>query len=154
MRRLTWAFSVHLCLTSKNYHQREGTRLHSHIDIWPQRQKCTYVPSEDSDQPEHSRRLIRIFIDRILDSQGCKVFSCWQRRLWSDCSNAQADLSLRWSHMSKGTFPHVSVYIYIFHITLSVDTQLWQPGFVTFSAVTIFNSLRNLLFIWTVYRVY
>ena len=25
----------------------------------------------------------------------------------SDCADAQADLSLRWSHMSEGTFLHV-----------------------------------------------
>ena len=31
------------------------------------------APSEDSDQPAHSRNLIRIFTGHILDSQGCKV---------------------------------------------------------------------------------
>ena len=36
----------------------------------------TCAPSEDSDQPAHSRSLIRIFTERILDSQGCKVSSC------------------------------------------------------------------------------
>ena len=33
----------------------------------------TYEPSEDSDQPAHSRSLIRIFTGRILDNQGGKV---------------------------------------------------------------------------------
>ena len=33
----------------------------------------TCMPTEDSDQPAHSRNLIRIFTGRILDSQGCKV---------------------------------------------------------------------------------
>ena len=50
----------------------------------PQRQKTylwTCAPSEDSDQTAHSRSLIRIFTGRILDSQGCKVSSCGQRRL-------------------------------------------------------------------------
>ena len=41
---------------------------------------------------------------RILDSQVCKVSSCGQRKLWSDCAIAQADLSLRWAYMSKGMF--------------------------------------------------
>ena len=58
------------------------------------------VPSEDSDQPAHSRSLIRILAMRILDSQGCKVSSRGQWRLWSDCADSQADLSLRWVHMS------------------------------------------------------
>ena len=48
--------------------------------------------------------VIRIFTVHILDSQGCKVFSCGQRRLGSDCADAQADLSLRWVHMSEGSF--------------------------------------------------
>ena len=65
------------------------------------------APSEDSDQPAHSRSLIRIFTVRILHSQGCKVSSCGQRRLKSDCADAQADLSLRWAHMREGTFTHV-----------------------------------------------
>ena len=35
-------------------------------------QKC--VPCEDSDQPTHSRSLIRIFTGGILESQGCCIF--------------------------------------------------------------------------------
>ena len=70
----------------------------------PQRQKTylrTCAPSEDSDQPAHSRSLIRTFTRRILDSQGCKVSSWGRRILWSYCAHAQADLSLRWAHMSE-----------------------------------------------------
>ena len=59
----------------------------------------TCAPSEDSDQPVHYRSLIRIFTVRAFDSQKCKVSSREQRRLWSDCAHAQADLSLRWAHM-------------------------------------------------------
>ena len=29
---------------------------------------------------------------------------CALWRFWSDCANAQADLNLRWAHMSDGTF--------------------------------------------------
>ena len=32
------------------------------------------------------------------------VSSCEQRRLWSDCADAHADLSLHLAHMSEGTF--------------------------------------------------
>ena len=67
----------------------------------------TWAPSEDSDQPAHSRSLIRIFTGRFLDSQVCNVSLCGQRKLWSDCADAQADLSLRWAHISEGTFSHV-----------------------------------------------
>ena len=37
------------------------------------------APSEDSDQPAHSRSLIRIFTGRILDSHWCWVSSCGHR---------------------------------------------------------------------------
>ena len=60
---------------------------------------------------KHSRSLIRIFPGRILDSQGCKVSSRGQRRLWSGCVDAQADLSLRWAHMLEGSFAHITSQI-------------------------------------------
>ena len=65
--------------------------------------------------------MIRIWTGRILDSRGCKVSSCGQRRLWSDCANAQADLSLRWAHMSDGRCSHVEAYIWNL---LYIDTNL------------------------------
>ena len=49
----------------------------------------------------HSRSVVRIFTGRNLDRQGCKVSSCGQRRLWSDCANAQSDLSLRWAYIFR-----------------------------------------------------
>ena len=42
---------------------------------------------------------------QILNSQGCKVFSCGQERL-----DALVDLSYRWSHISEGTFLHVTAH--------------------------------------------
>ena len=42
--------------------------------------------------------------------QRCKVASCEQQRLWSDCAGTQAHKSLRWAHMSEGTFSHVVVH--------------------------------------------
>ena len=40
-----------------------------------------------------------IFAVHAMGSQGPKLSSCGQRRLWSDWADAQADLSLRWVHM-------------------------------------------------------
>ena len=76
----------------------------------------TCAPSEDSDQPVHSRSLIRIFTGHILDREGCKVSSCRQRRLWSDCADAQADLSFRWAHISEVPLSHVVAHINIINI--------------------------------------
>ena len=42
-------------------------------------------------------------------TKGYKISSCGQWRLWSDYVVAQADLSLRWAHISDGTFSHVAV---------------------------------------------
>ena len=40
---------------------------------------------------------------------------CYQKSfqliIWSDCTNVQADLNLRWVHMSEGTFSDVEAYI-------------------------------------------
>ena len=43
---------------------------------------------EYSHQPAHSQKLIRIITGHILDSQGCKVSSCRQRRLIRLCGCA------------------------------------------------------------------
>ena len=64
--------------------------------------------SKNSDQPAHSRCLIRIFAEHILDSKGCEKFSCGQWRLRSDCSDAQANLSLHCAHILEGMFSHVA----------------------------------------------
>ena len=83
----------------------EPPRLKSYLRI--------YAPSEDSDQPAHSRSLIRIFRGHFLDSQGCNVSLRGHRILWSDCTSAQAELRLRWTLRSEGTFSHVAVHFCI-----------------------------------------
>ena len=52
----------------------------------------------------HSRSLFRIFTGHILDIKGCKVSPWGQRRLWSDCADAQVDLNLRCSHVRRDVF--------------------------------------------------
>ena len=34
---------------------------------------------------------------------------CAQRRFWSDCANAQADLILGWTHISERTFSDIAI---------------------------------------------
>ena len=70
-----------------------------------------------------------------LYNQGCKAPSCGRRRL---CANAQADLSLRWSHMSEGTFSHgvcvcggvggggCIALIQICYVAMISDEVLWR----------------------------
>ena len=74
-----------------------GARTHNRATTWQnKRNEC--APSEDSDHSGHPPSLIRVFAMRSMGSWGPKVFSYGQRRLWSDLADAQADLSLRWSH--------------------------------------------------------
>ena len=50
------------------------------------------------------RSRIKVFTRHISESQWCKLSPSGQRRLWSDCADEKADLSLRWANMSEGTF--------------------------------------------------
>ena len=59
----------------------------------------TCAPSEDSDQSVHPPSLISLRYPHE-DSWVLSYPLSAQRRLWSDWTDAQADLSLRWVHMS------------------------------------------------------
>ena len=48
---------------------------------------------------------------RNWDSQWCKVSSCKQRGLWSDCIDTLANLSLSWAHILEGTYVCCDLYI-------------------------------------------
>ena len=76
--------------------------------------KIECAPSEDSDQPAHPRSLIRVFTGHCVDSQGSKTSSGGQRRLWSDCANAQTDPRFRWAHMQSWRKCCVPVHIIFF----------------------------------------
>ena len=50
---------------------------------------------------------------------------------WSDCANAQADLSLRWVHMWEGTFSHVAAHIILKMSRMVIgiwneETEIWD----------------------------
>ena len=60
--------------------------------------KC--VPSKDSDQPSQPRCPISLRCALTEEALGPWLFLEHKRILWSDWADAQADLSLRWTHMS------------------------------------------------------
>ena len=60
--------------------------------------KMACAPSEDSDQPGLPPSRIRVFAVRMKKTWVLSYPLSAQRRLWSDWADAQADLSLRWSH--------------------------------------------------------
>ena len=77
---------------------------------------ATCVPNEDSNQSAHPHSQIRDFVFRMrkICILGYPKYIQW--RFWSDCAHAQANLNLRWAHMSKGTFLTLRlIYIYIWH---------------------------------------
>ena len=56
------------------------------------------APSEDSDQPGHPPSLIRVFAVRMKTHCVFSYTLSAQRRIWSDWTDAQAGLNLRWAH--------------------------------------------------------
>ena len=79
-RKITWQVQSYLSekrtTTTKQNKTKQKTTKERTLSYKQQRQNTyhrTCTRSEDSDQPAHSRSLIRIFIWRILDSQGYKV---------------------------------------------------------------------------------
>ena len=93
--KLSWELVDNLATSDVNKHG-ECCKM-----IWAatwQNQQSECAPSEVSAQPGHPPSLIRVFAVRSMGSQGPKLSSCGQRRLWSDWADAQADLSLRWAH--------------------------------------------------------
>ena len=118
----------------------------------PQRQK-TYLrirePSKDSGQTS----VIWIFAGRIFDSEGFKVSSCGQRRLWSDCADVQADWSLHWAYMSESTFSQVAArsiselemaLIDLYSNAVIVDSSI-QKAYTTRAILQNNSSSRRLL---------
>ena len=75
--------------------------------------------------------LIRIFTGRILDSQVCKVSSLGQRGLWSDCADAQADLSLLRAQMSEGTFSAVAAHLKCHSVPARLMKTKTSPNYMT-----------------------
>ena len=74
---------------------KANTNLHIWATSW-QNQQCGCAPSEDSDQPGHPPSLIRVFAGHMKKAWDLSYLLSTQRRLWSDRTDAQADLSLRW----------------------------------------------------------
>ena len=54
--------------------------------------KSAFAPSKDSDQTAHPHSLIGVFAVLL------KTLDPW---LWSECTDAQSDLSLRWAHIQS-----------------------------------------------------
>ena len=74
------------------------------------------MTSKDSDQPIHPLSMGRLLVYPSWDSPQTVEGTCYQRRLWSDCVNAQADFRLRWSHKSYCRFCRALAQFFYFNI--------------------------------------
>ena len=92
----------------------------------------TYVTRKDSDQAVQPPCMARLLVHSSLDSLEAVEGTCNQRRLWSDCADAQADLWLHWSHKSYCRLSRALAHI------RSVNIQ----GPVVQSVVSLTSSLR------------
>ena len=85
----------------------------SFLLIWAATSKTVPSPRDDSDQPDYSRSLIRIFTSCILDNQGCLLF--FMRTMKSMIrlhgADAQTYSSLHLAQMFEGTISHVATHI-------------------------------------------
>ena len=76
--------------------------------IEPQRRKTyllTCAPNEDSDQP--AIRVVVVHKKTLYMYIPCYP-KCTQWGVWSDCTNAQAYMNLRWAHIYEGSFSDVA----------------------------------------------
>ena len=90
MSRSCSTLRLHLCTCSAS-DCTDSSVLTPNQPVTIQTYKLAYAPIEDSDQPAHSRSLVRVFDGRSVGSQGSNVSS--------GCADAQTDLNLRCAHI-------------------------------------------------------
>ena len=90
--------------------------------------------------PVHPTSMASVLNYPSFDSPEAVECSCDQRRLWSDCADAQADLSLRWSHKFYCRFcralgqssqsymfgPHMGPLSHLWNITNTYNQTHWD----------------------------
>ena len=74
--------------------------------------KITCSPSEDSNQPGHPPSLIRVFSVRMKKHWSLCYLLSIQQKPWSDCADAQTNLSLRWAHKSFRWFYRAAAHLH------------------------------------------
>ena len=91
-----------------------------YLSFWRKNQQSECVPSESSDQPGHPPSLIRVIAVHMMKAWTLRYTLSAQQRLWSDWTDAQADLSLRWAHSHFVGF----VMLWLFFVG-SISSVIW-----------------------------
>ena len=104
--------------------------------------KMAGAPSEDSDQPGHPPSLIRVFAVCMKKAWILSYPLSAQRRLWPDCADAQADLSLRRAHRHFVNFVRRRLVYASLTVTL-VDVSLTHREKITPSEFWCHRDLKH-----------
>ena len=104
----------------------EASCLYLHLSQHDKTYNKTCAISKDLDQPVHPPSMARALVYSSLDSLEAVEGTCDQRRLWSDCADAQADLSLRWSHKSHCRFCRALAHFSISRCNNNIPTKLYD----------------------------
>ena len=88
---------------------------------------CTFMtcaPNKDSNQYTHPHSLTRVFVGCMKKLCILGYPKCAQCRFLSDSANAQADLNLRWVHISEGTLSDVAAHLYFRQVNMGTNFVL------------------------------
>ena len=75
----------------------------THKNVWAESQRFLQdrMGAKQTQISLPIRAFLSVFAAHYLGRQESKAYSCEQRRLWSDCADVHADLSLRWAYMQS-----------------------------------------------------
>ena len=96
----------------------------ANVNAWKTMFDPYNVTSKDRDQPVHLPSIGWALVYAFLDSLEAVEGTCSQQRLWSNCLDAQADMSLRWLYKSYCRFCHALGNIIYRQMDIGMDTQM------------------------------
>ena len=125
--------------------------------------KPTISCKKNSDQPVHPPSMAVVLLYPSLDSLETVEGTCDQQRPWSDCTDAQTDLSLGWSHKSYCSFCHALAHMpvkqwHFCHVSsLTLNTYQFEVPFFKFTghlspSIAQFSHIKHLLKLLLVWR--
>ena len=103
----------------------------------------TYRPNEDSNEPANACSLISVFIVRIKKLCILGYPKCVQWRFWSDCANAQADLNLRWAHMSEAEGTYSDAASNQWYMMVRYYPVMYRPIFESIILISLHESFKR-----------
>ena len=110
------------------------------------------VTSKDSDQPVHLPSMARLLVYSSLDIPEAVERTCDQSRCWSDCADAQADLSLCWLHKSYCRFCCMLAHICLCVSTLNYTYQSCLSKTIMLVKASAWSEMKNYRLVITLFQ--